>query len=114
MMCSQARGFGVDQAVAPFRGLDPADFLQMFGPCLARDAQEFQRVLPVFVELVRHQFVERFPRDAARDHVVHQPRQVTGQRQRRCRAADDERRRNRTFRPRRDQVRQRQAAFEFA
>ena len=32
MMRGQARGFGLDQAVAPFRGLDPADLLQMFRP----------------------------------------------------------------------------------
>ncbi len=43
-------------------------------------------MLPVFVELVGHQPVERFPGDAAGDHVVHQPRQIAGQRQRRGRA----------------------------
>ena len=114
MMRGQARGFRLDQAVAPFGGFDPADFLQMLRPCLARDAQEFQRVLPVFVELVGHQFVERFPGDAARHHVVHQPRQIAGQRQCRGRAADHERRRHRAFRPCRDQMRQRQAALQFA
>ena len=113
MMRGQARGFRLDQAVAPFGGFDPADFPQMLRPCLARDTQKFQRVLPVFVELVGHQFVERFPGDAARHHVVHQPRQIAGQRQCRGRAADHERRRHRAFRPCRNQMRQRQPSLEF-
>jgi hypothetical protein len=114
MMRGQPDGFRFDQAVAPVRRLDPADLLEMIGPRLARDAQEIQRVLPVFVELVRHQAVERFPGDATGDHVVHQPRQIAGQRQRRCRAADHQRRQHRAFRPRRYQMSQRQPAFEFA
>ena len=71
-------------------------------------------MLPVLVELVRHQPVERLPGDAARHHVVHQPRQIAGQRQRRGRAADHQRRRHRALRPGRDQVRQRQPALQFA
>ena len=114
MMRGQARGFRLDQAVASLGGFDPADFLQVLRPRLARDAQEFERVLPVFVELVGHQFVERFPGDAARHHVVHQPRQIAGQRQRRRRPTDHERRRYRAFRPCRNQMRQCQAALQFA
>jgi hypothetical protein len=114
MMRGQPRGFGLDQAVAPLGGLDPADLLQMLRPCLARDAQKFQRVLPVFVELVGHQPVERFPSDAARHHVVHQPRQIAGQCQRRGRAADHQRRRHRALGPCRDEMRQRQPPLQFA
>ena len=113
-MRGKARGFRLDQAIAAFGRLDPADFLQMLRPRLARDPQELQRVLPVFVELVGHQPVERVPVDAARHHVVHQPRQIAGQRQRRSRAADHQRRRHRAFRPGRDQMRQHQPALQFA
>jgi hypothetical protein len=39
---------------------------------------------------IRHQAVERAPVDLARDHVVHQSREIVGQCQRRFRAAGDE------------------------
>ena len=107
-------GFGLDQLVAPRRRLDPADLAQMIRPGLARDPQEIQRMLPILIELIGDQFVERVPVDAARDHVVHQPRQVAGELQRRCRAADHQRRRDRAFRPGRNQPRQRQPALELA
>ena len=71
-------------------------------------------MLPVFVELVRHQGVERAPIDAARHHIVHQPRKVPGQRQRRGRATNYQRRQYRPFGPGGDKSRQHQPAFEFA
>ena len=43
------------------RRFDLADFTQMIRPFLAGDPQERQRMLPVLVELIRHQSVERFP-----------------------------------------------------
>ena len=67
-------------------------------------SQELQRVLPILVEMVRHQSVERLPADAARHHVVHQPREVAGQRQRRGRTADHQRRQHRALGPGRDQT----------
>ena len=71
-------------------------------------------MLPVFVEQVRHQAVERAPVDAARHHVVDQPRQIGGQRQRRGGTAHHQRRRHRGFRPRRDEMGERQPAFQLA
>ena len=71
-------------------------------------------MLPILVELIRHQPVKRLPRDAARHHVIHQPRQVTGQCQGEHRAADHQGRRHRALRPCRDQFRQSQPALEFA
>ena len=62
------------------------------GHCLTRDLQEFQRQLPIFVELVRHQIVEPLPRHAARRHVVDQPRQIVGERAGRRRRLGDQRR----------------------
>ena len=109
-MRGQAPGFGIDQQeFAPRRRLYFLDFLQMCGPGLSRNLQELERVLPIFVELIRHQPVQRVPADAAGDHVVHQARQVAGQRQRRGRPADHLRRQHRTFRPRRDEIGKRRA-----
>ncbi len=112
-MRGQAFCFRLDQQIAPRRRLDLADFLKMRGPFLSRDPQKFERVLPVFVELIRHQPVERFPADAPRHHVVHQPRQIGRQRQRRGRPADHKRRRYRTLGPCRDQFCQRKPALEL-
>ena len=114
VMRGEARGFGCDQQIAPRRRLDPLDLRQMRRPCLSRDPQEFERVLPILVELIRHQPVQRLPADAAGDHVVHQARQIAGQRQGRRRAADHQRRQHRAPGPGRDQPRQRQPALEFA
>ena len=66
------------------------------------------------VELIRYQSVEPVPVDAARHHVIHQPRQITGQRQCRCRPADHQRRRDRRLGPSRDEPGKRQPAVEFA
>ena len=81
-MCGEARGLRLYQPVAARRWLDFADFRQMCRPRRARDPQEFERVLPISIELIGDQFVERIPCDAARDHVVDQPREIAGQRQR--------------------------------
>ena len=51
---------------------------------------------------------------AARHHVVHQPRQITGQRQCRCRSADHQRCRDWGLGPSRDEPGERQPAVEFA
>jgi hypothetical protein len=79
MVFAEPRGFGVDQEIAPRCRLDFFDLGKIGRPCHARDAQKVERMLPVFVELVRHQAVERAPVDAARHHVVDQPRQIGGQ-----------------------------------
>jgi hypothetical protein len=82
LLRGQPRGLRRDQQIAPRRRLDLPDLREMVGPCLARDLQELQRVLPILVELIRHEGVERVPCDVARHHVVDQPRQVAGQCQR--------------------------------
>ena len=104
VMLGQPLGFGGDQQIAPRRRLDLADLLQMIRPQLSRDAQEVERQLPVFVEIVGHEAVEPVPDDIARHHVVDQPREIGGQRQRRGRAADHQRRETGCLwpRPRRD------------
>ncbi len=113
-MRGQPLGFRRDQEVAPRRGLDPVDLGEMAGPRDARDAQEFERVLPVAVEHVGHEAVERAPVDAARHHVVDQAREVAGQRQRRGGAADHQRGQHRALGPGGDELRQRQPPFELA
>ncbi len=117
MMRGQARGFGLDQLVAPRRRFDPAALVEDSRPDIAGDGQELQRQLPVFVERIRHQAVERAPVDLARHHVIHQPRQIVGQRQRRIRSAGHQRRLRRIGGPdlpcpRRDQLRQQQPALQ--
>ena len=84
--------FGGDQAVAPLRRLDGAALGEDRRPCLAGDAQEPQGELPILVEMVGHQGVEALPRHLAGDHVVHQPRQIVGERERRRRMPNDQRR----------------------
>ena len=85
-------GFGGDQQVAPLGGLDPAALGEDRRPGVAHDlVQEAQRELPVFVVLARHQRIELVPRHLPRGHVVHQPRQRVGERQRRCRIVGDQR-----------------------
>ena len=81
-------------------------------PC---DVQESQRELPILIERIRHQPIQRVPVDAARRHVIHQPRQIVCQRQRRGGSANDKRRLRRVarlqlFGPCGDQLRQQQAA----
>ena len=72
---------------------------------MTRDPQEIERELPVLIEGVGHQPVERVPSDAAGDDIIHQPRKIASQRQRRGRAADDQWRRDGALRPGRDQMR---------
>ena len=77
--------------------------------------KKLERELPVAVERLGHEPVERAPVDAARRHVVHQPREIVGKRQRRGRAADNQRRLRRLtgfqlLRPCIDKLRERQAA----
>ena len=83
---SRCRGkplrLGGDQAVAARRGFDPAALGEHRGPSLARDLEKPQRQLPVWVERVRHEFIEPVPRHLPRHHVVHQPRQIVGERER--------------------------------
>jgi hypothetical protein len=112
-MRGEPRGFRRDQQIAPRRWLDFPDLGEVVGPCLSCDPQKFKRVPPIFVELFGHQAVERVPRDIARHHVVHQSRQIAGQRQSRGRPADHQRRRNRAVRPGRDEFRKRQPAVEL-
>ena len=111
---------GGDQEVAPLGGLDLAALVEDRRPGLAHDlVQEAQRELPVFVVLAGHQRVELVPRHLARGHVVHQPRQRIGERQRRGRIVGDQRcvavaadgLRGRPFG---DELREQQPAFEAA
>ena len=63
VMRGQARGFGLDQQIAPRRRLDPVDARRASsGHAVLRDVEELQRELPVLVERIRHQPVERAPR----------------------------------------------------
>ena len=112
-MGGQAFGFRIDQEIAPRRRFDFLDLLEVGRPGLSRNLQELQRILPIFVEQIRHQPVQRVPPDAAGDHVVHQPREVAGQRKGRCGSADDQRRGNRTLCPQRHQSCQREPAVQF-
>ncbi len=113
-MCGQPPGFRRDEEIAPRRGLDPVDLGEMAGPGNARDAQEFERVLPVAVEHIRHQAVERAPVDAARHHVVDQACEVAGQRECRGGAADHQRGQHRALGPGSHEPRQRQPPFQLA
>ncbi len=113
----QPRGFRLDQQVAPRRRLDLAVCLKNPGPGILGDVEELQRELPVLVERIGYQPVKRAPFDPTGDHVVHQTRQIVGQRQRRCRTADHKRglrgiARPDLLRPCRDQLRQQQAALQ--
>ncbi len=117
VMRGEADGLGLDQEVAPRRRLDPAMRREDVGPRRPGDVEEFQSELPVVVERIRHQPVERAPFDLADHHVVHQPRQIVGQRQRRGRPAGHQRRLRRIVRPDLlrpcgDQLRQQQAALQ--
>ena len=113
MMRGEAASLRRNQQIAPRRRLDLPDFLEMSGPRLSRNQQELQRALPILVQFIWHQTVQRFPADAARDHVVDQACQIGGQCERRSRAADHQRRQYRTFCPGSDQFRQGESALEF-
>ncbi len=70
-------------------------------------------MLPIGIELVGHEPVERVPRNAAGHHVVHQPREVAGQCQSGGRTADHERRQHRSLGPGRDKPGKREAAIKL-
>ncbi len=113
------RRFGLDQRVAARGRLDGAPLGENFRPVLARDLQELERELPVAVERFGHEPVEPVPRHAARGHVVHQPREIVGERERRGGVVGDERRLaariGRNLRgPSEHEPRQQQAPFEPA
>ena len=74
----ESRGFRIDQGVAPRRGVHQAELGEICRPRLAHDLEKFERGPEMLVHLVRHQRIERRPVDAARDHVVLQPRQFAG------------------------------------
>src|SRR6266508_3984883 len=115
----QPRRFGLDQRVAAFGGLDGAMLGEDLRPRLARDLQEFERELPIAVERLGRQPVELLPRHAARRHIIHEPREIVGERERGGGIGGDERRlaallRRQTLRPFEHELRQQQAPFEPA
>ena len=107
-------GFGLDQFVAALGLLDGVLLGQDRAPARVHEFEEVERLLPIFVEVFRHQFVEIVPRHLARDHVVHQPRQRIGQRHRGLRRVGDQRRallRRDGRRPFRDEFREREPSL---
>ena len=91
--CAASRSrFGLDQQVAPRRRLDRAALARASPASTRARSSEIERELPVVVELVRHQPVELVPRHLPRRHVVHQPREIVGERQRGGRRVRDQRR----------------------
>ena len=78
-----------DQAVAPLRRLDGAALGEDRRPVSRATCRNSQRDLPILVEMVGHQPVEALPRHLARRHVVDQPREIVGERERRRRVAHD-------------------------
>ena len=86
----EPRGLRRDQAVAARGRLDRAALLEDGRPCLPRDLQEFQRELPIFVDMIGHQAVEAIPRHLPCRHVVDEPSEIVGKRERGGRAGGDE------------------------
>ena len=85
-------GLGLDQSVAPLGRIDGVPLGEEFAPARVDEFEEVERLLPVFVEVLRHQLVEIVPGHLARGHVVHQPRQRVGERQHGLRRIRDQRR----------------------
>ena len=83
--------FRLDQEIAPRRRIDLVPLGQDRGPRLAGDLQELERLLPVLVVFARHDVIEAAPLDLPRRHVVHQPRERVGERERGGRAVRDQR-----------------------
>ena len=83
---------GIDEKVAPPRGVDHALFGEAFRPIAARDLEEVECELPVFVELVRHKTVELFPVHLAGNSVVDEAREIVSQSKRGSRRIGDQRR----------------------
>ena len=116
-LARKAGGFGRDHAVAARGRLDRLALGKNARPVFARDGEEFQGELPVFVEVVGHEPIEPLPRDLAHRHVVDQAGEVVRERQRGGRRADHERRGGGGFRPHplgkgKHQTPERQAARE--
>ena len=72
----KAPHLGLDEEVAPRGGVDLAGFVEALRPIAARDLEEIERVLPIRVELVRHQAVEPLPVHLAGNNVVDQPGEI--------------------------------------
>ena len=90
-VASRAR-FGLDQQVAPRRRLDPrrarAGSRANASRAICRNSSV---LLPVLVEFARHECRRAGPSHLPRRHVVHQPREIVGERERRGRAVGDQR-----------------------
>ena len=72
----KAPHLGLDEEVAPRGGVDLSVFVEALRPIAARDLEEIERVLPIRVELVRHQAVEPLPVHLAGNNVVDQPGEI--------------------------------------
>ena len=99
--------------------LDGAAFGQNGRPSLARELEEFQRQLPIGVELVGYEIVEMVPWHLPCGHVVDHARQIIGERQRCRRILRDERFTGlaahvRRRRPAGDELSEQQTAFQPA
>ena len=70
---------GIDEKVASPGRIDRADFRKTLRPIAARDLQEVECELPIFIELVRHQLVELFPVHLASNDVIDQTSEIVGQ-----------------------------------
>ena len=71
-LAGKPRGLRLDQRIAPLRGFDAVAFLAASPAMLRVRSEKSQRLLPILVEVVRHEIVEPFPRHAAGCHVVDQ------------------------------------------
>ena len=111
-IAGEARNFRCNQKVTPCCRFDAADGGEIIRPGFAGDLEKRQGVLPVDVEFIGHDVVERIPADTARHHVVHQARQIASQRQCRGRSAHHKRIRL-SFRPCRHQPGQCQPSFKI-
>jgi hypothetical protein len=89
---SEPYRFRLDQRIAARGRLDGPSFGEDFRPGFTRNLQKFQRELPVTVERFGYEPIQPLQGYAARDHVVHQAREVIGKRECRGRIIGDERR----------------------
>ena len=89
-MDREPRGLGLDQRVAPGGRLDGATLGEDVRPSFAGDLQEFERELPIAVEIVGHEFIKPVPRHVTRGHIVDEAREIVGERERRGRIVGDE------------------------
>ena len=108
----------VDQPVTIGRWIYRASVLEQLWPFDTRHFQEFECLLPVDIELTRHQVVEPVPRHLPGRHVIDQACEVVGERKRRRRIVHDKRRlagrfRFQAFRPLQHELREQHASLEF-